>query len=228
MSGSKFTVSRGVVCERVGDELMIVVPGRTEVVKLTGEAADVFLDVQAGKTPHVSVTLTSELEALGIIEAAGMSRRGLIKAGAIGAGAGIAVLAMPSVAAANSSEEEAGPIQLKGSLFRDEEWTALENTNNPVIVETLVNLPVGKNSPLRYVTVTNPPYESPVPTNPPLRGSITVGGILYVAYLFDYVSDSNIISPIWAFLVGSETIKSFDPFALTFTFEDKEYSVTNR
>jgi hypothetical protein len=102
MSGSKFTVSRGVVCERVGDELMIVVPGHAEVVKLKGEAADVFLDVQAGRTPHASGNLTSELEALGIIEASGMSRRGLIKAGAIGAGAGIAVLAMPSVAAASS------------------------------------------------------------------------------------------------------------------------------
>jgi hypothetical protein len=102
MSGSKFSVSRGVVCERVGDELMIVVPGHAEVVKLTGEAADVFLDVQAGKTPHPSATLISELEALGIIETGGMSRRGLIKAGAIGAGAGIAVLAMPGVAAASS------------------------------------------------------------------------------------------------------------------------------
>jgi hypothetical protein len=105
MSGSKFSVSRGVVCERVGDELMIVVPGHAEVVKLKGEAADVFLDVQAGRTPHASGNLTSELEALGIIEASGMSRRGLIKAGAIGAGAGIAVMAMPSVAMASSGDE---------------------------------------------------------------------------------------------------------------------------
>lgn len=103
MSRSKFTVPRGVVCESVGDELMVVVPGRTEVVTLTGETAEVFLDVQAGRTPHAAAQLTSELEALGLIEASGMSRRGLIKAGAIGAGAGIAVMAMPGVAAAASS-----------------------------------------------------------------------------------------------------------------------------
>lgn len=36
MSALKFTVPRGVVSERVGNELMVVVPGRPEVVKLTG------------------------------------------------------------------------------------------------------------------------------------------------------------------------------------------------
>ena len=102
MSGLKFIVPRGVVFEQVGGELMVVVPGRTDVVKLTGEAAEVFLDVQAGRTSPASAQLTSDLEALGIIEASGMSRRGLIKAGAIGAGAGIAVMAMPGVAAAAS------------------------------------------------------------------------------------------------------------------------------
>lgn len=102
MSGSNFTVSQGVVSERVGDELMVVVPRHAEVIKLTGEAAEVFLDVQADRTPHASENLTAELESLGIIENSGMSRRGLIKAGAIGVGAGIAVFAMPGVAAASS------------------------------------------------------------------------------------------------------------------------------
>jgi hypothetical protein len=44
-----------------------------------------------------------------------MSRRGLIKAGVIGAGAGIAVFAMPSVAAASSVGEES----LTGYYFTD-------------------------------------------------------------------------------------------------------------
>lgn len=105
LSSSWFTVSHGVVCERVGDELMVIVPGRPEVVKLTGEAADVFLSVQAGRVQNVSEALLSELETLGIIHLPGLSRRGLIRAGAIGAGAGIAVLSMPTIAAASSNLE---------------------------------------------------------------------------------------------------------------------------
>lgn len=61
-----------------------------------------FLDIQTGRTHNASGRLLSDLEALGMIETSGMSRRGLIKAGAIGAGAGIAVMAMPGVAAASS------------------------------------------------------------------------------------------------------------------------------
>jgi hypothetical protein len=102
MSTSRITVPTGVVAQRVGQELVVLIPGRAEVVKLTGEAAEVFLDIQAGRTVQASDDIVSGLEAQGVIEIPGLSRRGLIKAGAIGAGAGIAVMAMPSVAAAAS------------------------------------------------------------------------------------------------------------------------------
>ena len=116
MSSSMFIVPRGVVSERVGGELMVVVPGRTEVVTLTGDAADVFLDVQAGKTPHASEKLMNDLEGLGLVQITGVSRRGLIKASAIGASAGIAVMAMPGVAAA-ASEPTPQVIELIGSFM---------------------------------------------------------------------------------------------------------------
>lgn len=103
MSISRITVPTGVVAERVGHELMVLVPGRAEVVKLTGEAAEVFLDIQAGRAVQASDDIVSGLEAQGVIEIPGVSRRGLIKVGAIGTGVGIAVLAMPSVAAAASA-----------------------------------------------------------------------------------------------------------------------------
>jgi hypothetical protein len=103
MSISRIKVPTGVVAQRVGHELMVLIPGKAEVVKLTGEAAEVFLDIQAGRAVQASDDIVSGLDAQGVIEIPGVSRRGLIKAGAIGTGAGIAVLAMPSVAAAASA-----------------------------------------------------------------------------------------------------------------------------
>jgi hypothetical protein len=124
-------------------------------------------------------------------------------------------------------EEEAQPIPLRGTLYKDDEWTSTENTNNPVIVATL-GPTVGSPSAVRSVLVTSPPYPvGPVPS-PTLEGSITVAGISYVAYLFDYVSDQlgNPVVPFWQFL-GADTISSFAPFVLTFTFGGTEYTVTN-
>jgi hypothetical protein len=103
MSFSQVTLSSGVIAERVGDELLVIVPGRTDTVRLTGHAVDLFLDIQSGNKVDPSNPVLADLVDLGIVQASGMSRRGLIKAGAIGAGAGIAVMAMPGVAAASSA-----------------------------------------------------------------------------------------------------------------------------
>jgi hypothetical protein len=103
MSYSQVTISSGVISERVGDELLVIVPGRTGTVRLTGYAADLFLDIRAGTKVDTADLVVADLVDLGITQASGMSRRGLIKAGAIGAGAGVAVLAMPGVAAAAST-----------------------------------------------------------------------------------------------------------------------------
>lgn len=96
-------LNEGVVLERVGDEVLAVVPGDRNVLKVSGEAAKFLLDVEAGKPVDSAHPLVQEFSNLGIIQPPkSVSRRGLVKAGAIGAGAGIAMLAMPSVAAAAS------------------------------------------------------------------------------------------------------------------------------
>jgi hypothetical protein len=92
----------GVVVEQVGDDVLVVVPGTTEALRLSGEAAKTVLTIQAGESVSSSDPVVGELVARGVVEVPGLSRRGLIRAGAVGAGAGIAVLAMPSVAAASS------------------------------------------------------------------------------------------------------------------------------
>ena len=99
------SVPAGVIVERVGDDLMVVVPGNTDVVSLSGRPAEVLLDVQAGRRVDSSDPALRDLVDMGIVSAPGVSRRGLMKAGAIGAGAGIAVFAMPSVAGASSSND---------------------------------------------------------------------------------------------------------------------------
>jgi hypothetical protein len=98
----KATVTPGVLVEHVGDDLMVIVPGNSDVISLSGRPAAVLVDVQAGREVDPSEPALKALSDLGIVTSPGMSRRGLIKAGAIGAGAGIAVLAMPNVAAASS------------------------------------------------------------------------------------------------------------------------------
>lgn len=104
----KATLTPGVIVERVGDDLMVVVPGNSDVVSLSGRPAEVLVDVQEGKDVDPSEPALKTLNDLGIVTSPGMSRRGLIKAGAIGAGAGIAVMAMPSVAAASSQQRLSG------------------------------------------------------------------------------------------------------------------------
>jgi hypothetical protein len=81
---------------------MVIVPHNTDVVSLSGHPAEVVLDVQAGRKVNSLEPVLRNLADLGVITTPGVSRRGLITAGAVGAGAGIAVLAMPGVAAASS------------------------------------------------------------------------------------------------------------------------------
>jgi len=92
----------GVIVERVGSDLMVIVPGHTDVVALSGHTVDVFLDVKDGRKVDPSDPALRDLIDRGIISAVGLSRRGLVRTGALAAGAGIAVLAMPGVAAASS------------------------------------------------------------------------------------------------------------------------------
>jgi hypothetical protein len=108
MSKNPLSLAPGVVTEYVGDDVVVMMPGYPEVVKLSGEAASTVRAIQAGEAPVSSPATLSELVECGVLASQqGVSRRGLVKAGAIGAGAGIAVLSMPGVAAASSREAPA-------------------------------------------------------------------------------------------------------------------------
>lgn len=84
MRSERFCLAQGVVVEDVGDDLIVMVPGSTKVLSLSGVAAGVVRKIQSG-APVLANTVTDELAKAGVLESSSLSRRGLIKAGAIGA-----------------------------------------------------------------------------------------------------------------------------------------------
>jgi hypothetical protein len=103
MGKSTFTIVPGVVIEYIDREAMVLLPGSTSVMRLNAEQARTLRAIESDRSSTVSVQTAQSLIQAGIVAThPSMSRRSLIKAGAIGAGAGIAVMAMPSVAAASS------------------------------------------------------------------------------------------------------------------------------
>ena len=94
----------------MGSTVLVMIPGQHHVLTLTGPAAEVVKAVV--ERQYVSQDLEQEVEGLmsaGVLTSP-MSRRNLLRAWAIGAGAGIAVLSMPSVAAASSPPVSEGPV----------------------------------------------------------------------------------------------------------------------
>ena len=136
-------LATGVVVENMGTTVLVMIPGQHDVLTLTGPAADVVNAVVAGQP--VSKGLEPEVELLlsaGVLTSP-MSRRNLLRAGAIGAGAGIAVLSMPSVAAAASPGGGTGGGEDPVFTFTDFSGQN-DNDGNPVLVNGVQ--PVNANS----------------------------------------------------------------------------------
>jgi hypothetical protein len=131
----RLSVAKDIVVENLGDDLLVMVPGHPDVVRLTGAAADTVRAVKAGEPVDAESEIVVELSERGIVRSSHpITRRGLVKAGAIGAGAGIAVLSMPSVAAAAS-----GGLSLTGGGL---EWNTLQ-VNTAGTLEDGTNLETG-------------------------------------------------------------------------------------
>lgn len=97
-----FRLVQGVLVERVGDDVVVLIPGRDEFLRFSGDHANTLKAILRGNTGGVDAEVVDQLVRFGVVIAPGVSRRGLIRAGAIGAGAGVAIMAIPSVAAASS------------------------------------------------------------------------------------------------------------------------------
>jgi hypothetical protein len=112
MSERFVSLAAGVVVEHVGDDVLVMVPDTTTVYTLSGDQAHLITRIVAGeKIPQTDAT--KELLQLGVLTPnSGVSRRGVLTAGALGAG--IVMLAMPSVAVASSEPGNGGAQCLVG------------------------------------------------------------------------------------------------------------------
>lgn len=117
----RLAIATGVVVEEMGTDLLVMVPSSSKVLKLTGESAEVVRAVRSGLTV-VPGKVVDDLRAVGVLEGSSLTRRGLVTGGVIGLGAGIAVLAMPGVAAADSTR-----IKLVGEWYFDADWSHNDN-----------------------------------------------------------------------------------------------------
>ena len=109
VKNAEYVFTPGVIIEDLGSESAVYIPGVSEVLTLSGDAAAVIRRIRDGESVVGAEAVVSDLVVRGVIEPAqGMSRRGVVRAGVIGAGAGIAALAMPSVAAASSNVGQGG------------------------------------------------------------------------------------------------------------------------
>ena len=118
VKNAEYVFTPGVIVEDLGSESAVYIPGVSEVLTLSGDAATVIRRIRDGESVEGAESVVSDLVARGLIEPAqGMSRRGVVRAGVIGAGAGIAALAMPSVAAASSPGGQGGVGASVGVFF---------------------------------------------------------------------------------------------------------------
>ena len=94
--------------EFVGEEALAVMPEHGEVLRFSGPAARAIREVNDNGHTEGSASVVENLLELGVIKSSGVSRRTVLTAGSVGLGAGIAALAMPTVAAASSVIEVRG------------------------------------------------------------------------------------------------------------------------
>ena len=101
------------VIEKVGEDVVVLIPESKEVLKLSGELADLVYTASISGSVEVPEGVDpSELVERGIIVFdSHPTRRTLVKVGAVGAGASLVALGLPSVAAASSV------IQLTGKWY---------------------------------------------------------------------------------------------------------------
>jgi hypothetical protein len=226
MSHHTLSIAPGVIIEHVGADVVVMLPGFTEVIKLSGDAAHTLRNIQAGDVHVLPSEAVSELVHRGIVVSqAGMSRRGLITAVALGAGAGIVMLSMPAAAAAGSGPESNGgsndavAVEERLGFLIAADWG--EPVGDEVKIAQKLGLSVGDW--VGLILVTDAPYvEEDLDFDNPTKGRVETGGKTYEdTYLFP-----SSFGPLWFFKGAATNDPDFgDDFVLTFVFDGKPYRV---
>jgi hypothetical protein len=128
-------INPSVVCEQVGDDVVVLDSENSAVLTLTGDSAAVVRRLLAGETVSDTEPGLQELLAQGVLvseSSKGLSRRSLVMSGmAVGAG-GVLALSLP--AAANASSSSLLTPIFAVSLDPDD-GSYWESTNEDTVVE---------------------------------------------------------------------------------------------
>lgn len=187
-------LTAGLVVETVGEDLLVLVPRSTDAIRLTGSAAEIVSALQAGGSVSDATPGLDELKALGIVSSgSGLSRRVLLRGGAIGLGSAAAVLAMPTAAAASSGGGGGGggtvinKTLVRGGVGDQRIFTVDGMTGSGLV--TVLAVTVGDGSGPTY-TATGDASALPtitftlsqdVSAGPSVRISFQFGGVEYLA-----------------------------------------------
>ena len=113
MSVSGFLIAPGVTIEEVGDEYLVLLRDTGMSLHVDSESSQALRKILEGCAPgEYNLPVLRTLVERGVLVEEGpqVSRRGVIRGGAIGAVSGLAVLSLPSVAAASSTSDILGAI----------------------------------------------------------------------------------------------------------------------
>lgn len=108
---NRLRIADGVIIEDLGDEVLLTAPGSGQAIRVSAEGREVIDSVRSGVAVDSGRPIVAQLVDAGVLtSSAVISRRGLVRVGAVGAVAGVGVFAMPTAALASSSQSVAlGP-----------------------------------------------------------------------------------------------------------------------
>ena len=106
-----FVVQSGVSVEKVDTGYLVLLPGDDRVLHLTGEQAEAFDAARSGvaQLSDRLVPAMAGLVELGVVSTDSWTRRRVLQLGGAAAAAGMAVIALPTIAAADSPPGSSTP-----------------------------------------------------------------------------------------------------------------------
>jgi hypothetical protein len=134
---AQYKLAKGVVLERVGDQVLAKVPAQTRVIWVSSDAVSALEGlIQGSEYATADQAIASDLVQAGILSPRanqlGVSRRGLLKAGGVGVATGITIMALPAAASAASGFVL---VNLLGAILYQIEATAYFVSNDDTFNE---------------------------------------------------------------------------------------------
>jgi len=225
------SIAPGVIVENVGDDVVVMLPESTEVIRLSGDAAQLVRAIHNGQLVVPSETVTELINRGILVSQTGMSRRGLITAGAIGAGAGVAALAMPGVAAAASEPVSSAAPVLFGTLIQAANgWDPVADRFSTGLISAFS--PEAGDIAFR-LSVLDPPYDPGNVPSPAVIGTVRIGT---ENFEFKLVAPAAGAPAAWflsvapgdapeGFQTTTGSLVTITDFEMTFSFDGAPYRV---